>query len=161
MVWFYRFALDERSLLWYEKWEGRNETVQIFFMHFWLLIKSFQVFWVIELRRGKGARPTEGNYNIFPSCGGFIARWWESWWNLSPSRENQRVQTHIEKACFSFRRSSPHSWLLNQKILLSLCQNTQNDNKQKILWFQCRSNDIWKIWVGSDNEAKFMFEQGH
>lgn len=72
--WFYRFALDERPLLWYEKWEGRDETVQIFFTHFWLLIKSFQVFWVIELRKGKVARPTEGNYRIFSSCGGFIAR---------------------------------------------------------------------------------------
>ena len=51
-----------------------NETVQIFFTHFWLLIKSFQVFWVIELRRGKVARPTEGNYRIFSSRGGFIAR---------------------------------------------------------------------------------------
>lgn len=45
--------------------------------------------------------------------------------------------------------------------MLSLCQNTQNDNKQKILWFQCRSNDIWKIWVGSNDEAKFIFEQGY
>ena len=151
MVWFYRFVLGERSLPWYEKWEGRNETVQIFFTHFWLLIKSFQVFWVIELRRGKVARPTEGNYNIFSSCGGFIARRWKSWWNLSPWKENQRVQTDIEKACFSFRRGSPHSWLLNQKICFK-----RNYKKVHMTWLQMTvslNKVFWLVWITSPEKG--------